>query len=123
MNNEIKEILSLLNSSSWSNEAKQIEDYITNLQQELEEEKRIEEADLKTIQRLEEENERLKQTQYVWSYDLDMQLEDYKSRCEKASEILKKLDLDKYTYTKENRKHTINDLLNILQNGDVKNGN
>lgn len=28
----IKEILSLLNSSSWSNEAKQIEDYITNLQ-------------------------------------------------------------------------------------------
>lgn len=34
MNNEIKEILSLLNSSSWSNEAKQIEDYITNLQQE-----------------------------------------------------------------------------------------
>ena len=123
MNNEIKEILSLLNSSSWSNEAKQIEDYITNLQQELEEEKRIEEADLKTIQRLEEENERIKQTQYVWSYDLDMQLEDYKSRCEKASEILKKLDLDKYTYTKENRKHTINDLLNILQNGDVKNGN
>lgn len=45
------------------------------------------------------------------------QLEDYKSRCEKASEILKKLDLDKYTYTKENRKHTINDLLNTLQNG------
>ena len=34
MNNEIKEILSLLNSSSWSNEAKQIEDYITNLQEE-----------------------------------------------------------------------------------------
>lgn len=34
MSNEIKEILSLLNSSSWSNEAKQIEDYITNLQEE-----------------------------------------------------------------------------------------
>lgn len=32
MKDEIKEILSLLNSSSWSNEAKQIEDYITNLQ-------------------------------------------------------------------------------------------
>ena len=31
MKDEIKEILSLLNSSSWSNEAKQIEDYITNL--------------------------------------------------------------------------------------------
>ncbi len=38
-------------------------------------------------------------------------------KIDKASEILKKLDLDKYTYTKENRKHTINDLLNILQNG------
>ena len=36
LNNEIKEILSLLNSSSWSNEAKQIEDYITNLQEERE---------------------------------------------------------------------------------------
>lgn len=33
MKDEIKEILSLLNSSSWSNEAKQIEDYITNLQE------------------------------------------------------------------------------------------
>ena len=38
-------------------------------------------------------------------------------KIDKASEILKKLDLDKYTYTKENRKHTINDLLNILGNG------
>jgi regulator of replication initiation timing len=37
MKDEIKEILSLLNSSSWSNEARQIEDYITNLQQENEE--------------------------------------------------------------------------------------
>ena len=34
MNNEIKEILSLLKSSSWCNEANQIEDYITNLQEE-----------------------------------------------------------------------------------------
>lgn len=32
MNNEIKEILSLLKSSSWCNEANQIEDCITNLQ-------------------------------------------------------------------------------------------
>ena len=30
---EIKGILSLLNSSSWSNETKQIEDYITDLEE------------------------------------------------------------------------------------------
>lgn len=36
-------------------------DYITNLQEELEEEKRIEQASLDTINNLQEENERLKQ--------------------------------------------------------------
>ena len=36
-------------------------DYITYLQEELEEQKRIEQADFKTIQNLEEENERLKE--------------------------------------------------------------
>ena len=35
MTEEIKEILSLLNSTSWCNESKQLLNYITNLQQEL----------------------------------------------------------------------------------------
>lgn len=41
------------------NRDKRLLDCITNLQEELEEEKRIEQEDFKTIQNLEEENERL----------------------------------------------------------------
>ena len=66
MNNEIKEIIDCLELALDSESYKTLLDYITNLQQEIEEEKRIEEADLKTIQRLEEENERLKE----WKEDL-----------------------------------------------------
>ena len=45
MSKEIQEILSLLKSSSWYNEANKIEDYITNLQEENEQlESKIERA-------------------------------------------------------------------------------
>lgn len=101
MNNEIKEILEKLENNVYyidnvyyrlfKDEAHLLLDYITNLQQ---------------------ENGRLKQTQYIWSYDLDMQLEDYKSRCEKAIEFIEnKLKYkDKTIYEND-----INWLLNILQ--------
>lgn len=41
MSDEIKEIISLLNSSSWSNEANKLLDYITNLQQENKKQKEV----------------------------------------------------------------------------------
>ena len=63
MNNEIKEILDKLNNhidhiqfANLTNyEIRALLDYITNLQEELEEEKRIEQESLKTIQDLQEE--------------------------------------------------------------------
>ena len=73
MKDEIKEILDYFKRSNKNKlgfeqdkiitykEANQLSDYITNLQEELEEEERIEQADFKTIQNLEEENERLKE--------------------------------------------------------------
>ena len=59
MKDEIKNILSLLNSSSWSNEAKQIEDYITNLQEENEYSNYCNEELRKKITNLEYKIERL----------------------------------------------------------------
>ena len=68
MNEEIKEILNGLNVvikhggsvEINSKECKKIIDYITNLQEELEEQKRIEQASLDTINNLQDENEELK---------------------------------------------------------------
>ena len=109
-------------------------DYITNLQEELEEEKRIEQADFKTIQNLEEENQRLKElcNKYeeehnnefkIWK-DERQQLLDYKSRNEKAIEYIK----EKYEYVLGDMsfldhdelvdRRQISHLLNILTGGD-----
>lgn len=75
------------------------DDYITNLQEELEEQKRIEQADFKLIQELEEENKILKiekQEEYnrfnLMAKFRDKALERtfiYKSRNEKANEYIK----------------------------------
>ena len=62
-------------------------DYITNLQEELEEEKRIEKESLKTIQNLEEDNKQLKElcdkyeeehstTFQIWKYNKDTYKEE-----------------------------------------------
>lgn len=101
---EIKEILSLLNSSSWSNEAKQIEDYITNLQT-IEQQYSVilsENAELKNeiselmkkYKKSQRENERLKGLDE--NYPIEEQLEEalkyeniYKSRIDKANECIK----------------------------------
>lgn len=157
MNDEIKEILSLLNSSSWSNEAEKIEDYITNLQQEnsnlkfsnqalnnelglklyeldhLDEKRNeLKKEELKEYVKLQQENERLKdivvekdnqikemilqKTDYTAVNILEMKLEDYKSRCEKAIEYI-----EDNTYYKSHKGYVdLNDLLNILQNGGDK---
>lgn len=100
MNDEIKEILSLLNSSSWSNEAEKIEDYITNLQQDTEMYAQLKDEYEEEIKDLQQENERLKELcdEYeeehsnefkIWKEERH-ELLDYKSRCEKASECIKK---------------------------------
>ena len=110
MNNEIKEIIDCLELALDSESYKTLLDYITNLQQEIEEEKRIEEADLKTIQRLEEENERLKE----WKEDLLKENIELENIRKEAIEYI------------ENPRHemsvlTYQNLLNILQNGSDDN--
>ena len=101
MNDEIKEILSLLNSSSWSNEAKQIEDYITNLQQENHELNRMCELYGKSLYYAE--------------------LEDYKSRCEKAIEYIEKQKKKMYKSRNKIALFVLMKLGNILQNGSEDN--
>ena len=95
MKDEIKEIIE---DYSCIPRIKKLGDYITNLQEELEEQKRIEQADFKTIQNLEEENERLKELlqqekkDFKEANDYCFELKDYKSRCEKAIPMLKELN-------------------------------
>ena len=82
MNDEIKEILSCLNSSSWYYEANKLLEHIINLQQENE--------------RLKEENQNLLEEIHkatISSYEQGQQdwkelNKDYKSRCEKAIEYI-----------------------------------
>lgn len=185
-NDKIKEILDRLDYNEWEVdlykvpitwcELYDIRDYITKLEQavkdtkdsaddmlyelkqELEEEKRIEEADLKTIQRLEEENEELKSklecyengvyysskvdkleqenerlkeennhkamNDYAHAIDESWYRElydDYKSRCEKASDLLTSLCmLDNVTIT-NNACEKIDAAIKMLQNGSDDN--
>lgn len=112
MNDEIKEILedvkrhldyveTTKQASIRDNEMKAMYDYITNLQEELEEEKRIEQADFKTIQNLEEENEKLK-------YNARGQVNDY-FKDKYADEVLKNAELQE-----ENQKLK-EEILNLQQ--------
>ena len=101
-------------------------DYITNLQEELEEEKRIEQESLKTIQELEEKLYNLTHTIFTGrNYNEVLKSEqDYKSRNEKAIEYIKQ-SIDnpqpfyEYLFGDENGKvENLDKLLNILQGED-----
>ena len=114
---------------------KDLLDYITNLQQELkyQEEAEIEYNEkhtklMKEYKRLKEENERLKETNLRINSDLKVakqdrieysnELEDYKSRCEKAVEKIKKhLEDKKYLNEIYTDERMLNIVLNIL-NGE-----
>lgn len=111
MNNEIKEILDYLKRSDKNKfgfeqgklidyeETQLLYNYITNLQQ---------------------ENERLKsktkeQSLLLIDYqDMEQRYNDYKSRCEKASDKLKR---DYYINYNEHNDDVVYEALNILQNG------
>ena len=124
MKDEIKEILSKMERlivygqyNAYYDLEKQLLDHITNLQEELEEEKRIEQEDLKTIQNLEEENKRYKH--YVKTTGIEelmVENERLKETNKKAIEYIKN-DLiltDGFMIYEDGAK----ELLNILQGED-----
>lgn len=117
MNNEIKEILEWLKDEDIYvedygyqykrislKEIKQLLDYITNLQQENED-------NLKCINSLKEQLESVINEKEYYKQNFN----DYKSRCEKA--ISKINDLYSYADNEEYVDNYCKDLLNILQNG------
>lgn len=120
MNNEIKEILDRLKYIVFNeiidygeelslNECKLLLDYITNLQQENE---RLKER----VAYLERSNNRREDTIIGLRFEVAEQ-EDYKSRCEKAIELLESVYmLDNVTIT-NNACEKIDNAINILQNG------
>ena len=123
MNKEIKEILDYFRKYSTIREntmINEIEDYITNLQQEnerLENDLENEVADNKL--RL-QENERLKEELIKIpraKMEYDLELEDYKYRCEKAIEYFKYQleNLDFYEDTKARMLCAMG--ITLLQNG------
>ncbi len=125
MNNEIKEILDKLKDSNWydeldltgdkwielkQTETNQILDYITKLQE-----------DVRTGQEinseLQQENEKLKRLadkDYTELNIVELKAFDYKSRCEKA---INKLRRDYYTNYTQHNDDVVREALNILQNG------
>ena len=100
MNNEIKEILELHIKNDIDllpENQKTVLDYITNLKQELEIMVKDDERSQETIIKLSKENERLKEREKELSYHLCLysseetllkQIDDYKSRIEKAVEYI-----------------------------------
>ena len=97
-------------------EAQILLDYITNLQEELEEEKRIEQEDLKTIQELEEKLNNLTHTIFTGrNYNEVLKSEqDYKSRNEKAIDKISKLK----PFIPNEIPSWLDELENILQGSD-----
>ena len=146
MNDEIKELIEELKDcygiampkQEYFGDIKGIEDYITNLEEELEEYKDTEtyskrflykankdrlNANLELLQ----ENERLKtkakeQSLLLIDYqDMEQKLENYKSRIEKAVEYIEQYDghIEGYYYSKEHKRFLVeenvkDELLNIL---------
>lgn len=111
-------------------ERKIMADYITNLQQDLDKANDIIEKDrqfnqgrLLDVAKLKEENERLKEELknrpiVDFTFDVYKELEDYKSRCEKASVILNNIYLlDNVTIT-NNAVIEIDKAINILNGSD-----
>lgn len=150
MNDEIKEILDKCKRQIKNDldyrmspyQLKQLLDYITNLQQENENNHQgmLDECEKKL--KIQQENERLKEKSIneVLKNDFDMcvkdlkkankkieKLEDYKSRCEKAVEIYDEtityLTTINAEYMDSNTKKTIQDIVNKLEKQlDVLNG-
>ena len=114
MNDEIKEILIFIENKIYPKDSllfekwTSLKDYITNLQQE-NESLRIR---IKTIKRLRKKQTQKKNKYKSIIFDEEQKLKDYKSRCKKAIEILKRYGNG--TFDEE--------LLNILQNGSDDNG-
>ena len=159
MNNEIKEILEGMEEIADCTfttdtfelnfeDTKQLLDYITKLQEdirigqeiiadykeELEEEKRINEADLKLIDKLEEENEKLKEdleSQKSLTLSYSTASHDFYTRINKAIEYIKEniadVDFIKKNYNIDRFNdfdisiNNVIDLLDILQNGGEDN--
>ena len=143
MSEEIKEIISLLKSTSWCKEAEQIEDCITNLQQENENQKELirkqskrnsrqrlantKQQDL--ILKLQQENERLKErvaylersnnrredTIIGLRFEVAEQ-EDYKSRCEKAIDKTQYIIDYGFDYDGLNTVESLKSLIDMLVN-------
>ena len=146
MNDEIKKILDywqfyinepnnykLLNV--YFDEIKKVLDYITNLQQEINKLTAESTEWESKCYDLQQENERLKEKikflrkELSFIYDINhhnlgerirlgKEKEDYKSRCEKAIEVIK----NKYPVLCESEGDFKEELLNILQNGSEKDG-
>lgn len=123
MNDEIKYWLEGLDDLSFN----KVLDYITNLQQEIERQSKAQVILDDMLVNYKRENERLKElnaelkaiTKRPTPIDYAMiqkRYEDYKSRCEKAIEYMKKnefININNYWEVVE----FYQDLLNILQNG------
>lgn len=135
MTEEIKEILDYIDDRIIPNEKwDKIKDYITNLQQlyenglkiNLNENKYRTELEDKYVV-LQQENEKLKEELknrpiVDFTFDVYKELEDYKSRCEKAVEYIKehiRID-DEYPSYMEMLVEEKNELLNILNGSDEK---
>lgn len=131
MNNEIKEILDNLKNKD--NDIKGINflkyqdltrgeinlllDYITNLQQEINKLTAESTEWESKCYDLQQENERLKEELVKIpraKMEYDLELDDYKSRCEKASDNLKR---NYWIKEHEHNDDVVNMTLNILQNG------
>ena len=114
-------------------EIKKVLDYITNLQQIEQNHKETNATLMSELAKLEEENERLKElnknaskvcmAEHRYGVDKAEEARDYKYRCEKAIEYIKK-SIDnsqpfyEYLFGDENGKvENLDILLNILQNG------
>ena len=106
----------------------ELENKITNLQEELEEQKRIEQASLDTINNLQEENERLKEiekehkncTRKHWQQKCAEHCANemiYKSRIDKAVEYIKECIDSEDIYEQFLSTGETKEILNILNGG------
>ena len=94
-------------------------DYITNLEQELEELKiQLNNADNKNLELIEELNKEIDRYEDTISFDLgyDKGSKEYKSRIDKAMKLINKTMLE--SDITGNGKLNLNELLNILTGGD-----
>ena len=102
-------------------EEKALLDYITNLQQDIANYVKITLHDRKEIDRLQQENEKLKEDNLLIKSANKLvsdNLHNYKSRCEKATEELTYMSTDAYTDNYDIRDKHYNLLMKILSGSD-----